>query len=108
MPLFSLALMGDIVMNKDSNNNFTDALAMNVRYAVLTKNGRIQILVKPTAKGLRKRGQKGWHLFHTIDSQADAARVLEDSFRRALKEIESGSSSTNGKRKKSLLPKALA
>jgi hypothetical protein len=93
-------------MNKDSNNNFTDVLAMNVRYAVLTKNGRIQILVKPTAKELRKRGQRGWHLFHTIDSQADAARLLEDSFQRALDEIESGGSSTNGKRKK--LPKAFA
>src|SRR5207244_4391930 len=53
----------DYAMNNDSKTNFTDALAMNVRYAILTKKGRLEILVKPNAKQLRKRGKKGWHLF---------------------------------------------
>ena len=87
-------------MNKESNNNFADALAMNVRYAVLTKNSRIEVLIKPSPKQLRKRGKKGWHLFRTIDSNSEAAHLLEESFRSALAEIEGIGSYTNGKRKK--------
>ncbi len=89
-------------MNRNGKNNFADALAMNVRYAVLTKNGRIEVLLKPSAKQLRKRGKKGWHLFRTIDSQIEAARLLEESFQSALQEIESGGSIRNGKKKKAL------
>lgn len=87
-------------MNKAARNNFTDVLAMSLRYALLTKQNRITILVKPTAKQLRKRGKKGWHLFGTIDSQTNAAHHLEDLFQRALAEIESGGSSGNGKTRK--------
>ena len=87
-------------MNKDSKNNFADVLAMNVRYAVLIKKQRIQILVKPTAKELRKRGIKGWHLFRTIDSETKAARLLEESFQNALVEIENHGRFANGKRRK--------
>jgi hypothetical protein len=53
-----------------------DALARDERYAVLTKPGRIQILVKPTAEQLRKRGSRGWHLFGTVDSHAGAPQWL--------------------------------
>jgi hypothetical protein len=90
-------------MNKEGNNNFADVLAMTVRYAVLTKDSRIEVLVKPTPKQLRKRGKKGWHLFRTIDSDSDAAHLLEESFRSAVAEIEGNGVHTNGKRKKTPL-----
>jgi hypothetical protein len=97
-----------MAMYKNGKDNFTDALAMDVRYALLTKSGRIQVLVKPTAKQLRKRGKRGWHLFRTIESQADAPRLLEEIIQQAVAEVESGDSSINGKKKKSGRPKASA
>ena len=71
-----------------NNNSFTDALAMDVRYALLTKAGRIQILIKPSAKKLRKRGKKGWHLFSTVESRVDATQLLNEAIARALAEVE--------------------
>jgi hypothetical protein len=96
--------MRRIAMNKESKNNFADVLAMKVRYAVLTKKGRIEVLVKPSSKQLRKRGKKGWHLYRTVESHShsnsDAAHLLEESFRGALAEIEGTPSYSNGKRRK--------
>jgi hypothetical protein len=70
-------------------NNFVDALATAMHYAVLTKNGRIQILIRPRPKQLRKRGQRGWQLFGTIDSEAEADVLLNDMLKRALRELQS-------------------
>ena len=39
--------------------NYVDALETEQRYVVLTKRGRIQILVQPAAKQLRKPGKRG-------------------------------------------------
>ena len=75
-------------------------LLMKVRYAILTKGSRIQVLVKPTAKQLRKRGTKGWHLFRTIDSQAEAARLLEESLQSALTELNGNGRFINGEKPK--------
>ena len=71
-----------------NKNNFTDALAMDVRYAVLTKNRRIQIMVKPKARDLRKRGKRGWHLFSVVDSNPEASQLLNEALVRALAETE--------------------
>jgi hypothetical protein len=69
-------------MNVNGNNDLADVVAiMKMRYAVLTKKSRIEVLVKPTAKQLRKRGKRGWQLFCTIDCRTDAARLLEESCR---------------------------
>jgi hypothetical protein len=76
---------GWLVKQKDQTRK---CYLMKVRYAILTKGSRIQVLVKPTAKQLRKRGTKGWHLFRTIDSQMEAARLLEEGLRDAMAEIE--------------------
>src|SRR5260370_23557402 len=71
-----------------NKNNFTDALAMDVRYAVLTKKSRVQILIKPSAKQLRKRGKRGWHLFSTVESSADSRTLLTDAGTWALGEAQ--------------------
>src|SRR5262249_39352559 len=93
--------MRKIVMNENGNRDFADVVAiMTMRYAVLTKRSRIAVLVKPTAKQLRKRGKRGWQLFRTIDSQTDAARLLEESLQAALAEIENNRRFTNSEKRK--------
>jgi hypothetical protein len=57
--------------------NYVDAPETEQRYAVLRKRGRIQILVQPTAKQLRKRGKRGWRLFSTVNNgSADVSPIL--------------------------------
>jgi hypothetical protein len=82
-----------------SGDNFVDALAKEHRYAVLSKTGRIQILLHPTAKQLRKRGKRGWHLYGTVDSDGDG-QTLVDTIQGAIRELEdAGEAAANGKRK---------
>jgi hypothetical protein len=54
-----------------------DALAGENRYAVLVKSGRVQILVRPTAKQLRKRGKRGWQLFGTVDAEEILTQTIQ-------------------------------
>jgi hypothetical protein len=77
-------------MKKSTKNgdNFVDALERQDRYAVLTKTRRIQILVRPTAKQLRKRGQRGWKLYGTVENSPDASRALIDIVQRAVLDME--------------------
>jgi hypothetical protein len=70
------------------SNTFTDALAKKLQFAVLTKTGRIQILVKPKPKQLRKRGKRGWHLFGTVDQPTDSRRLLDEIVQKALSAAE--------------------
>jgi len=91
-----------------NKNNFTDVLAMDVRYAVLTKNRRIQILVKPTARQLRKRGKRGWHLFSTVDSNPESGQLLNEALARALGEAERTSEPDATKKHKDKSSKAKA
>src|SRR5689334_20209807 len=78
------------------SNTFTDALAKELQFAVLTKTGRIQILVKPKPKQLRKRGKRGWHLFGTVDQQTDSRQLLDDIVQKALVAME-GVDGANGR-----------
>jgi hypothetical protein len=83
-----------------SGNNFVDALSKEHRYAVLTKTGRIQILLRPTVKQLRKRGKRGWHLYGTVDSSDGDGQTLLDTIQRAFRELEdTGEPAVNGNRK---------
>jgi hypothetical protein len=91
-----------------NKNNFTDALAMDVRYAVLTKTGRIQILVKPRPKQLRKRGKRGWHLFSTVENTPEAGQLLTEAITRALAEAERPAEPGDGKEAKGKAAKTKA
>jgi hypothetical protein len=95
-------------MTKDhsTKNNFVDALAMEVRYAVLTKGSRIQLLIQPSPKELRKRGRRGWHLFGTVNSQVDARQVLDETLHSAITEVEAATAPADGKGKKSKIKAA--
>jgi hypothetical protein len=91
-----------------NKNNFTDVLGMDVRYAVLTKKRRVQILVKPSPRQLRKRGKKGWHLFSTVDSTPDAAQLLNEALAQAFAEAERISEPSSNKKSKDRSAKAEA
>ena len=82
------------------SKNFVDALATDLQFAVLTKRGRVQILVKPSAKELRKRGKRGWQLFGTVDDQTAAAAVLDEIVNKAISEVEMAAGDTDPKKKK--------
>jgi hypothetical protein len=73
-----------------NRNGFVDALAMDLHYAVLTKPGRVQVLVRPTPKALARRGKRGWHLFGTVESRGDAGPGLQDILTRALASVDAG------------------
>jgi hypothetical protein len=89
-------------------NNFADALATEPQFAVLTKPGRIQILVEPTPKQLRKRGKKGWQLFGTVDQQTNSRQLLDEILNKALFAAEHADEATARKAKKLKTAKAPA
>jgi hypothetical protein len=77
-----------MITEAKKKHNFVDALATQMRYALLTKNSRLQILIRPTEMQLRKRGQRGWHLYGTIEGPLDAERLLDEMIKQALQELE--------------------
>ena len=84
-------------MVKVKSDNFCDSLGkMSLRYAVLTKKGRIQVLVRPTPKQLRKRGKKQWHLVQAIDGEPDARRTLQELLMSVVQDMEAECESPNG------------
>lgn len=88
------------MIEQPAKENFVDVLAMEIHYAVLTKGGRIQVLVKPSPKELRKRGRRGWHLFGTVDSDVDAHQLLVEKVQQALTEMEGAQDHEEMPRKK--------
>jgi hypothetical protein len=73
--------MGELPMTDD----FMHALVQGFRYAVFTRNGRVQVLVQPTGKQVRKRARRGWNLLKAIaGTPQEAWRQLQDTLRRAL------------------------
>ncbi len=84
-------------MVKVKGNNFCDSLGKrSLRYAVLMKENRIQILVNPSTRQLRKRGKRQWHLVQAIDGDVDARQTLNDALQAALHDLDTGEH-TNGK-----------
>ena len=71
-----------------NHTNYVDALETDHLYAVVTKRGRIQLLLQPTIKQLRKRGKRGWHLLSTVDNGIpDAKPILTATIRGAIQEM---------------------
>jgi hypothetical protein len=90
-------LQGDADMVKVKGNNFCDSLGKRtLRYAVLSKENRIQVLVNPTPRQLRKRGKRQWHLVQAIDAEGDASQTLQSVLEAVLHDMELGERS-NGK-----------
>ena len=73
-----------------NHTNYVDALETEHLYAVVTKRGRVQLLLQPTIKQLRKRGKRGWRLFSTVDNGfPDAMPVLAMTIQGAIQDMES-------------------
>jgi hypothetical protein len=84
--------------NAKNRNNSVDAQDGEDGYAVLTKTGRIQVLVQPTAKQLRRRGRRGWHLYGSVHTNNHAGKTLIGTIQRALREMQ-GTKPVSRKRK---------
>jgi hypothetical protein len=86
-----------------NHTNYVDALETEHLYAVVTKRGRIQLLLQPTIKQLRKRGKRGWRLFSTVDNAfPDAKPILTVAIQGAIQEMEStGIKAGNNEEKRS-------
>ena len=69
-------------------HNFADVLATELQFAVLTKPGRVQILVHPTAKQLRRRGKRGWRLFGSVDDDPNSEKTLDEIVKEAIAAVE--------------------
>jgi hypothetical protein len=81
-------------MVKVKGENFCDSLGkMSLRYVVLTKEDRVQILVNPTQKQLRKRGKRQWRLVQAIDGEPDARKTLQEIVMAVVHDMEAD---TNG------------
>jgi hypothetical protein len=86
-----------------NNANYVDALETEHLYAVVTKRGRIQLLLQPTIKQLRKRGKRGWRLLSTVDHGfPDAKPILTVTIQGAIQEMENtgARAENNGKKRK--------
>jgi hypothetical protein len=97
-------------MKKDteSGKNFVDALAGEYAFVVLTKRGRVQILVQPTRKQLRKRGKRGWQLFDTVAQDADASTALLKRISAALESVQTDGETTEDTTRDTKPPKKAA
>jgi len=87
-------------------HNFADVLATELQFAVLTKPGRIQILVQPIAKQLRKRGKRGWRLFGSVDHSLNSVQALDEILKEAILEVETDDPGKTKKGKKLARKKA--
>ncbi len=77
-------------MVKVKSQSYCDSLGMTrLRYAVLSKENRIQLLVNPTAKQLRQRGKRQWCLVRAIDGEPNAQELLQLAVQGALQSLES-------------------
>jgi hypothetical protein len=63
--------------------NWADIMDKKPAYVVLTKENRLQVLIRPSTKQLRQRGKRGWSLVTTIDAPGNNSTV-PDSLREAM------------------------
>jgi hypothetical protein len=91
-----------------SMNHFADALGRALHYAVLTKSGRIQVLVRPSTKELRKRGKRGWQLFGTVEGDDGALPTLLEIVQQAVSGMEAATDTAGRDGKKPKGAKATA
>lgn len=66
------------------SDSFTAAADKEYRYPVLTREGAVQILVRPTANDLRGYAEQGWNLVRAIVNPSDAWRQLLETLRTAV------------------------
>jgi DNA invertase Pin-like site-specific DNA recombinase len=73
--------------------NWADVLDRKLDYAVLRKENRLQVLVRPTQKQLRRRGKRSWTVAAALDAvdgnngHAALPRGLQDAIMQTLREM---------------------
>jgi hypothetical protein len=86
--------------------NWTDVLSQKADYVLLKKNNRLQILVRPDHKQLRRRGKRSWVLVAAIQTATESnghgepPDELREAVLQALVELTSADQSAIKKVKK--------
>jgi hypothetical protein len=87
--------------------NWTDLFNEPVAYAVLRKRNRLQVLLQPSHKQLRRRGKRNWSLVAAVPVSArngnhtqDIPDDLRDAVLQALAELAVGGRPKGGKKSK--------
>lgn len=79
------------------NLSWADVLDKDLAYVVVTKENRLQVIVKPTKSQLRLRGKRGWSLVAVHDAeegsngQVALPASLEEAVHKAISQIFGGS-----------------
>jgi len=84
---------------KKSVEQVSDTLTKTVRYAVLTKQRRILVLLNPSDKDLRRRRKRCWELVIALEPQPHARQALEKALAQAIHDIDQPAEKAPGKKK---------
>jgi hypothetical protein len=78
-----MRLQPEALMGRD--NNWADILDQALEYLVIRKANRLQVLVRPTPKQVRRRGKRAWSVVASITA-ANAAEpnASQDELREAV------------------------
>jgi hypothetical protein len=90
--------------------SWTDVLAREPAFVVLVRQNRLQVIVRPGQKQLRRRGQRGWAVAAAIDAAAGGGPVppeLREAVVQALEALDGGPKGKKaGSKKKHRPPRA--
>jgi hypothetical protein len=67
-----------------NTGSWVDVLGKEVAYVVVAKANRVQVLVHPTARQLRRRGKRNWSLVHAFNKTDNHGPGLPDEVRDAV------------------------
>lgn len=87
--------------------NWADVLNRKLDFVVLHKENRVQVLVRPTQKQMRRRGKRSWKVAAAIDAldetngHASLPRALQDAVLQTLREMVKAEQAEKVKEKKS-------
>ncbi len=76
-----------------------ETLTKTVRYAVLTKQRRILVLLNPSDKELRRRRKRCWELVSALEPQPHARQALEKALTQVIHDIDHLAEKAPGKKK---------
>ncbi len=89
-----------------ANTGWPELLEGELAFAVLRKGNRLQVLLRPTAKQLRRRGKRNWvpvaigRAEESGDGRAPLPQQLRDAVLGALDQLACAAQEGGGKKKK--------
>ena len=87
--------------------NWADVLDRDSAFVVLTKQNRLQVIVRPSRKQLRRRGKRGWEVAAAIDAvggSGPAPAALREAIAEVLEVLHGGREGKKKARRKKKRP----